>query len=156
MQLTRNVSLAVATIAGAGLFAVSSPTVSADTTNNNVNTVSVDVSSLSNGNNGYSDNTLQESKYGASKLAKIAVKTILNNRSRAKSVVEFLGGKRAAGAFDKNFGAISSELNPLLEWADIPSQAVYDATYRALRGKVANSTAVSVANALAEGISWLI
>ncbi|MGY3742240.1 hypothetical protein [Leuconostoc inhae] len=154
MQLTKNFSLAAATIVGAGLFAVSAPTVSADTTSNNdINTV---VSSLSNGNSVYSDRTLQESKYGMSKLAKTAIKTILNNRSAAKSVVQKLGGKTAANAFDRNFGAISSELKPLLKWADVPSQAVYDATYRALRGSVSNSTAVSVANALAEGISWLI
>lgn len=157
MQLTKKFSLAAATIAGAGLFAVSAPTVSADTiSNNDINTISVDVSSLSNGNSVYSDRTLQESKYGMSKLAKTAIKNILNNRSAAKSVVQKLGGKTSANAFDRHFGAISSELKPLLKWADVPSQAVYDATYRALRGSVSNSTAVSVANALAEGISWLI
>jgi hypothetical protein len=91
------------------------------------------------------------------KLAKTAINAMLKNKKTAVSTVETLAGKRAANAFSKHFDKIAKQVKPLLKWTDVPSQAVADAVYRGLiNAGVARSTAKNAANAIKQGLSWII
>lgn len=107
----------------------------------------------------------QESNYSAdrtpnnwvTKVAKTAIKFIIKNKSAAAKVVERVSGKAVAANFLKHFDKITEGLQPLLEWSDIPAQAVYDFVFRALwNAGVSRSVAANVALAIKEGLSWFI
>lgn len=91
------------------------------------------------------------------KLVKKAIRVILRNKTTAVNIVEKLGGKRAAKAFEKGFSHVAPQLRQLLKWSDIPYQAVYDAVYRGMINSGASrATATKAALAIKEGLSWLI
>lgn len=91
------------------------------------------------------------------KLVKKAIRVILRNKTKAVNIVEKLGGKEAAKAFEKGFSHVSPQLRQLLKWSDIPYQAVYDAVYRGMiKSGVKRATATEAALAIKEGLSWLM
>ncbi|WP_430598411.1 hypothetical protein [Enterococcus sp. AZ177] len=96
-----------------------------------------------------------QSRSVATVIIKGAIKFIVKNKTLATNVVRSVAGKTVANNFAKHYAKICASLNPLLKWADIPYQAVYDAVYRALvNSGVAKGTASQIALAIKEGISW--
>lgn len=68
-----------------------------------------------------------------------------------------VSGKTVANQVDKYFTTVATSISPLLEWAEIPAQSVYDAVYRGLINVGAsNSVATNVALAVREVVSWMI
>ncbi len=94
---------------------------------------------------------------GGTFLVKAAVKTIINNKSRVVSLVRGQMGKRAGDMLDKHYSKVVAEVKPLLQWSDIPAQAVYDAVYRGMiNAGVARSTATNVALGVKTVLNWLV
>ena len=55
------------------------------------------------------------------------------------------------------YGTIAKALKPLLDWSEIPAQAVQDAVYRELvRSGVSSSQATNIAFHVKEALSWFI
>ena len=91
----------------------------------------------------------------ATKVVKDAIEFILKHGDEAAKIIEKISGKTVAKNFLKHFDKVSTALKPLLKWADIPAQAVYDAVYRALyNAGVSSSVAANIALAIKEGLSW--
>ena len=91
----------------------------------------------------------------ATKVVKDAIEFILKHGDEAAKIIEKISGKTVAKNFLKHFDKVSAALKPLLKWADIPAQAVYDAVYRALyNAGVSSSVAANIALAIKEGLSW--
>lgn len=91
------------------------------------------------------------------KIAKSAIKKAIKNRTRVVSLVEKVSGKTVAKNVDKFFNPIASALTPLLEWAEIPGQAVYDAVFRAVvNAGGSRSVATNIALAIREVLEWTI
>ncbi|WP_188355068.1 hypothetical protein [Galliscardovia ingluviei] len=102
-----------------------------------------------------------KSSYGErsiiTQIAKRAIRFIIKHKGAAANVVERISGRKAADTFIKHFDEISSAISPLLQWSDLPAQAVYDAVFRALvDASVPRETAAKVALAIKEGLSWFI
>ncbi len=92
-----------------------------------------------------------------SKIVKAAIKFIIKNKSAAAKVIEKVSGKTVAKNFLKHFDKVTKALNPLLEWSEIPAQAVYDAVFRGLyNAGVSRAVATNIALAIKEGLSWFI
>ena len=51
-----------------------------------------------------------QNRIGATKVVKTAIKLIINNKSKAVGVVEKVGGKKAAKAFNKAYSPLVKEL----------------------------------------------
>ena len=80
---------------------------------------------------------------------------VVKDGDEAAKIIEKISGKTVAKNFLKHFDKVSAALKPLLKWADIPAQAVYDAVYRALyNAGVSSSVAANIALAIKEGLSW--
>ena len=91
------------------------------------------------------------------KVVKEAIEFIIKHADEAAKVIEKVAGKTVAKNFLKYFDKIAGALKPLLEWADIPAQAVYDAVYNVLYSSgVSSSVAANIALAIKEGLSWFI
>lgn len=98
-----------------------------------------------------------ETKNLGTKLIKKAIRIVLKNHKKAVPIIEELGGKQAAKAFSKHFDKVRPQLKALLDWSEIPYQAVHDAVYRGLvNAGVKKSIATKAAHALKEGLSWLL
>ncbi|MBJ6300005.1 hypothetical protein JGU63_13670, partial [Staphylococcus aureus] len=54
-----------------------------------------------------------QQRIGGTKVVKTAIKLIINNRGKAKNVIQQVGGKKAATIFDKGYSGIVKELKPL-------------------------------------------
>ncbi|WP_124065184.1 hypothetical protein [Clostridium sp. E02] len=92
-----------------------------------------------------------------SKVVKSAIKFIIKNKSAAAKVIEKVSGKTVAKNFLKHFTKITAAIEPLLEWSEIPAQAVYDAVFRGLyNAGVSRAVATNIALAIKEGLSWFI
>lgn len=77
--------------------------------------------------------------------------------SAGAEVIERVSGKTVAKNFLKHFDTVAKALEPLLEWSDIPAQAVYDAVFRGLyNAGVSRAVATNIALAIKEGLSWFI
>ena len=68
----------------------------------------------------------------ATKIIKSAIKFIAKHKSASADVVEKVAGKTVRRGFIKHYSKICKFLKPLLEWEEIPAQAVYDAVFRGL------------------------
>ena len=109
-----------------------------------------------NRNPNLSINPEAQNRIGATKVIKTAIKLIINNKSKAVEVVEKVGGKKAANAFNKAYSPLVKELEPILKWSEIPANAVRDAGIRAGReAGLTESQAHTLGVALKEAISWL-
>lgn len=90
-------------------------------------------------------------------VCKSAIKFIIKNKSASMKVIERVSGKTVANAFGKHYTKVCAGLSPLLNWTEIPYQAVYDATFTVLRNAgVSRQVAANIALAIKEGISWFI
>lgn len=97
-----------------------------------------------------------QNRIGATKVVKTAIKLIINNKSKAVGVVEKVGGKKAAKAFNKAYSPLVKELKPMLKWSEVPANAVRDAGIRAGRAAgLSESQAHTLGVSLKEAISWL-
>lgn len=105
-----------------------------------------------------SDYVIDESDRNlATKFIKESIEFIIKHGDEAAKVIEKVSGKTVAKNFLKYFDKIAGGLKPLLEWAEIPTNAVYDAVYRALvNAGASNSVVTNIALAIKEGLSWLI
>jgi hypothetical protein len=91
----------------------------------------------------------------ATKICKEAIEYIIKHPKNAEKVVEKVAGKTVAKNFAKHYGKVCSGLKPLLKWSNIPYQALYDASFRALvNAGVSRSVASNIALAIKEGASW--
>ncbi len=99
-------------------------------------------------------NTPSERKF---RLAKEAIEFIIKHKYQAADVIERVSGKTVAKNFLKYFDEVADALEPLLDWLDVPSQAIYDAVYRTLiNSGVSSKVAANIALAIKEGLSWFI
>ncbi|MFI8613749.1 hypothetical protein [Staphylococcus capitis] len=97
-----------------------------------------------------------QNRIGVTKVVKTAIKLIINNKSKAVGVVEKVGGKKAAKAFNKAYSPLVKELKPMLKWSEVPANAVRDAGIRAGRAAgLSESEAHTLGVSLKEAISWL-
>lgn len=97
-----------------------------------------------------------QNRVGATKVVKTAIKLIINNKSKAVGVVEKVGGKKAATAFNKAYSPLVKELKPMLKWSEVPANAIRDADIRAGRAaKLSESQANTLGVTLKEAVSWL-
>ncbi len=102
-------------------------------------------------------NYLREERSIWTKIAKAALRTAIKNRSAVVNAVRSISGKSVANQVDRHYGTIVNALKPLLEWSEIPAQAVYDSVYRALLNSgVSRSTASQIALAIKEAVSWVL
>lgn len=93
----------------------------------------------------------------ATKIIKEAIEFTIKHGDEAAKVIEKVAGKTVAKNFLKYFDKICDALRPLLDWAEIPAQAVYDAVYRTLvNAGVSSGVASTIALAIKEGLSWFI
>lgn len=91
----------------------------------------------------------------ATKICKEAIEFIIKHPKSAEKVVEKVSGKTVAKNFAKHYSKICSGLKPLLAWTEIPYQALYDASFRALvNSGVSRPVAANIALAIKEGASW--
>ena len=91
------------------------------------------------------------------KIAKTALKKAIKNKARLIDFVEDVAGKKVAKNVDKFFNPITKALKPLLEWSEIPAQAVYDAVFRAIiNAGGSRAVAANVANAIREVLEWTL
>lgn len=98
-----------------------------------------------------------ESRNAVTKIIKTAIEFIKDNKHAAADVIEQVAGSDVAEAFLKYYDKVVEALDPLLAWSEIPAQAVYDAVRRVLVGAGVNeTTAVQIALAIKEGLSWFI
>lgn len=67
-----------------------------------------------------------QNRIGATKIVKTIIKVIINNKSKAVKVVEKVGGKKAANAFNKAYNPLVKELKPMLKWSEVPANSVRD------------------------------
>lgn len=97
-----------------------------------------------------------QNRIGGTKVVKTAIKLVINNKSKAVGVVEKVAGKKAANAFNKAYTPLVKELKPMLQWSEVPANAVRDAGIRAGRNAgLTESQAHNLGVALKEAISWL-
>ncbi|MGW7998267.1 hypothetical protein ACWEYQ_09935 [Staphylococcus xylosus] len=97
-----------------------------------------------------------QQRVGGTKVVKTAIKLIINNKSKAKNVIQQVGGKKAANIFDKGYSGIVKELKPLLEWSEVPANAVGDAVQRgALNAGLSKRDARTIATVAKEAVAWL-
>lgn len=100
---------------------------------------------------------LREQRSIWTKVAKTVIRKAIKNKSLVVSAVRNTVGKTVANQVDKYFTTIASSLTPLLNWTEIPAQAVQDAVYRGLvNSGVSSSTATEIAHAIKEVLSWVI
>ena len=101
-------------------------------------------------------NPQAQERIGATKVAKTAIKFIINHKSDARKVIKKVGGNKAANLFDKAYSPIVKEWKPLLKLSDVPAQAVGDAAYRgALNAGLSKGNAGIISTTIKESISWL-
>ena len=97
-----------------------------------------------------------QERVGGTKVVKTAIKLIINNKSKAVGVVEKVGGKKAANAFNKAYTPLVNELKPMLQWSEVPANAVGDAAWRAAKAaNLTNDQAGVLSTVLKEAIAWL-
>lgn len=100
---------------------------------------------------------LKEQRSIWTKVTKVALKKAIKNKSLVVNAVKEVSGKTVANQVDKYFTTVATSISPLLEWAEIPAQSVYDAVYRGLiNAGASNSVATNVALAVREVVSWMI
>lgn len=98
-----------------------------------------------------------ETRSIGSKFVRKAISLILKNKKNASRVVRLLAGARYANQFEKAFETVAPQLRALLNWTDIPYQAVYDAVYRGcIASGLSKASAIKIAYAIKEGISWIL
>lgn len=91
----------------------------------------------------------------ATKICKEAIEYIIKHPKNAEKIVEKVAGKTVAKNFAKHYSKVCSGLRPLLQWTNIPYQALYDASFRSLvNAGVSRSVASNIALAIKEGASW--
>lgn len=91
------------------------------------------------------------------KIAKKAVEKAIKNKSRLIDFVEEVAGKTVAKNVNKYFTPITKALEPLLEWTEIPGQAVYDSIFRAIiNNGGSRAVAANIANAVREVLEWTL
>lgn len=158
MKITKTIT---SLVASAILFTSVSPLASANETQSenekvtqpryeNVNGVKI------NRNPNLPMNPEAQQRVGGTKVVKTAIKLIINNKSKAKSVIQKVGGKKAANIFDKGYSCIVKELKPLLKWSEVPANAVGDAVKRgALNAGLSRGDAGTIATVAKEAIAWL-
>lgn len=101
--------------------------------------------------------TVVEPRNAVTKIVKSAINFIKNNKEAAAKVIEAVSGPTVAKNFLKYYDKVVEALNPLLEWSEVPAQAVYDAVRRVLVAAGASETvAVNIALAIKEGLSWFV
>ncbi|MCS4840919.1 hypothetical protein L2U46_09085 [Staphylococcus aureus] len=97
-----------------------------------------------------------QQRIGGTKVVKTAIKLIINNRGKAKNVIQQVGGKKAATIFDKGYSGIVKELKPLLKWSEVPANAVGDAVKRgAINAGLSKGDAGIISTVVKEAIAWL-
>lgn len=102
-------------------------------------------------------NHLKEQRSIWTKIAKATLKKAIQNRSAVINAVRSVSGKTVANQVDRYYGAIVNALKPLLEWSEIPANAVYNAIYRNVKNAGASSSVASnVALAIKEAGSWIL
>ena len=105
--------------------------------------------------NYYKENVITYSFW--SKITKAAIKKAISNKRRVIEFVEKVTDKTIAKKVDKFFSPIVSALKPLLEWSEIPGDAVYDAVFRAIiKAGGSRSIAANIANAIREILEWTL
>ncbi|MBR5318545.1 MAG: hypothetical protein IKU46_03005 [Peptococcaceae bacterium] len=98
-----------------------------------------------------------EPRNAVTKIVKSAINFIKNNKEAAAEVIESVSGSTVAKNFLKYYDKVVEVLEPLLEWSEIPAQAVYDAVRRVLvSAGVSETVAVNIALAIKEGLSWFV
>ncbi len=98
-----------------------------------------------------------EPRNAVTKIVKSAINFIKNNKEAAAEVIESVSGSTVAKNFLKYYDKVVEALEPLLEWSEIPAQAVYDAVRRVLvSAGVSETVAVNIALAIKEGLSWFV
>ncbi len=103
------------------------------------------------------DETSIEPRNAVTKIVKSAINFIKNNKEAAAEVIESVSGPTVAKNFLKYYDKVVEALDPLLEWSEIPAQAVYDAVRRVLvAAGVSETVAVNIALAIKEGLSWFV
>lgn len=102
-------------------------------------------------------NHLKEQRSIWTKIAKAALKKAIQNRSAVINAVRSVSGNTVARQADKYYGAIVNALKPLLEWSEVPANAVYDSVYRNVKNAGASSKVASnIALAIKEAVSWIL
>lgn len=97
-----------------------------------------------------------QQRVGGTKVVKTAIKLIIDNRGKAKNVIQQVGGKKAANIFDKGYSGIVKELKPLLKWSEVPANAVGDAVKRgAINAGLSKGDAGIISTVVKEAIAWL-
>ncbi|HEL1664895.1 TPA: hypothetical protein U0J94_002321 [Streptococcus suis] len=92
-----------------------------------------------------------------SKIAKSAIKKAIRNKHLLMEFIEEVAGKTVARNANKFFSPIAASLEPLLEWAEIPGNAVYDAVFRAvIKAGGSRAVAANIANAIREVLEWTL
>lgn len=100
---------------------------------------------------------LKEERSIWKKVGKTAIRKAIKNRTAIVNAVKSVSGKAVANQVDRYFGKIAASLTPLLEWTDIPAQAVYDAVFRGLvNSGVSRSVVTNIALAIREAVSWIL
>lgn len=103
----------------------------------------------------YSSNV--QSRNVGTKIVKAAIKFIIKHKNASAEVIEKVAGKSISKKFLTHYTKICKALKPLLKWTELPSNAVYDAVFRALyNAGVSHKVATNVALAIKEGLSWFI
>jgi len=102
-----------------------------------------------------------QSRYSAqgvkTKVIKEIIEFIIKHGDDAAKIIKRVSGKKISKKFLKYHSKIATGLTPLLDWVDVPKQAVYDAVFNALRSAdVSRDVAASIALAIKEGLSWFI
>lgn len=102
-------------------------------------------------------NYLKEQRSIWTKIAKAALKKAIQNRSAIVNAVRASAGNTIAKQVDRYYGAIVRALKPLLEWSEIPAEAVQHAVYRELvKSGVSSSKATEISFHVKEALSWFI
>lgn len=116
----------------------------------NVETYTLDANTLQNGG-------LISQKNVVTKAVKFLIKNIIKHGKTVAKVIEKVSGKKVAKQFLKYHAGIAAELTPLLEWSDIPKQAVADAVYKGvINFGGSEAIAKNISLAIKEAWDWLI
>lgn len=90
-------------------------------------------------------------------IIKGAIKFIIKYGDDAAQIVAKISGKTVSKNFLKHYSKVTKSLKPLLEWSEIPKQAVYDAVFRGLyNAGVSRKVAAGVALTIKEGLGSFI
>lgn len=98
-----------------------------------------------------------QQRVGETKVVTTAIKLIIDNKSKAKNVIQQVGDKEAANIFENAYSGIVKELKSLLEWWEVHVNDVDDEAYRGLvEASVKKGRAGQVKVSVKEGINLLV